>query len=80
MKKLVFTALAAVAFSGVAMANDLAVKEKAAIVLSADCDGIAHDTYYIWYGRGYSEQESREKARAAKADCEANPPKEITEA
>ncbi|WP_139255679.1 hypothetical protein [Flavobacterium fryxellicola] len=78
-----FTALVVVAFSRVAMVGTQEIKEKSSVVLSTVCDAIAYDSYYIWYGRGCSDEVSREKARAAKADCLVTPqpePKKLSEA
>ena len=71
MKKLMFTAIALVAFSGISMASTVEVKVKSNLmVLVGDvCDEIAYDTYYIWVSRGFGEEFSREKAREAKAAC-----------
>lgn len=71
MKKLMFTAIALVAFSGISMASTVEVKvESNLMVLVGDvCDEIAYDTYYIWVSRGFGEEISREKSREAKAAC-----------
>ena len=71
MKKLFFSVIALVAFSGISMASVVEVKvESKSIVLVSDvCDEIAHDTYYIWVSRGFGEELSRDKAREAKAAC-----------
>jgi hypothetical protein len=70
MKKLVFSAVALVAFTFAGMANNNISVEN----LDPKCDNIAHDTYYIWIGNGFSEDTARKKAEEAKADCE----KELT--
>lgn len=46
MKKLVFTAFAVVAFSGVAMANTVEAKEE--VVLVTDCENWAMDFLDNW--------------------------------
>ena len=48
MKKLFFTAIALVAFSGVSMAN-IAEKETklVKVLVSGVCDEIAYDTYWV---------------------------------
>lgn len=70
MKKLFFTAIALVAFSGVSMAN-IAEKETklVKVLVSGVCDEIAYDTYWVWYSRGFGDEFSRAKANAAKAEC-----------
>jgi hypothetical protein len=77
-----------VACSEVASANDYVEKEvqfnngnkQIVILLSKTCDAIAYDTFQIWYGRGFSDEVSREKANTAKSDCESmEKPKELVE-
>ena len=71
MKKLFFTAIALIAFSGVSMASvvEVKVESKSMVFVSDICDEIAYDTYYIWVSRGFGEELSREKAREAKEAC-----------
>lgn len=71
MKKLMFTAIALVAFSGISMASTVEkkVESKSMEFVSDVCDEIAYDTYYIWVNRGFGEELARTKAREAKADC-----------
>ncbi len=69
MKKLIFTAIAMIAFIGIANANT--EKEKnSKLLISNVCDEIAYDTYNIWYGRGFSDEVARKKAKEAKDNCE----------
>lgn len=67
MKKVLFSTIALVAFSFAGMANN----EGKEVVLDPKCDNIARDTYYIWYGNGFSDEVARQKAKEAKDSCEA---------
>lgn len=69
MKKFMFTTIAMIAFMGIANANT--EKEKNSKTLTSNvCDEIAYDTYNIWYGRGFSDEVARKKAKEAKDSCE----------
>jgi hypothetical protein len=70
MKKLLFSAVALVAFSSVSMGNTLNLESNKLIVaLSPACDAIAYDTYHTWYGNGFSDEVARAKAKTAKTEC-----------
>jgi DNA topoisomerase IB len=54
------------------MANKEIDSSNQIILVDSDaCDAIAYDTYHTWYGNGFSDEVAREKALAAKKDCEA---------
>ena len=79
MKKVIFSAIAMIAFVGSSMANDIAevpvkvlnkiqstVKSKAEI----DCDKVAKDVWWSWWGNGFSAETADQKKAQAKKDCE----------
>ncbi len=69
MKKLLFTALAVVAFSGVTMANTVEVKEEVVIDFVEDnCTDVYHETYKEFVDLGL-EEEAASEAFAAYKDC-----------
>ena len=69
MKKLFFTAVAMIAFSGVSMANT--IEEKKEVVL-VSCMEVAMNTYREMEIAGLGEEECQTEANAAYGECISN--------
>lgn len=67
MKKLLFTALAVVAFSGGAMAKTEEVKE--VVVLAGSCDAVCHLAYDLARSEGASHDNADRYADMCYANC-----------
>lgn len=66
MKKLMFTAIALVAFSGVSMAN---TKQNKKIIRKIDCECLRESTYYNAINNGANTQQAFYIAQATYNSC-----------
>ena len=67
MKKLVFTAIAMIAFSGASMANTIEVKEE--VVRRASCMQVSIEVYNELREAGVGTEEAQIEANAAYGEC-----------
>jgi hypothetical protein len=77
MKKLLFSTMAVLAFSVSGMANTVELEEliksessMALTIKAIDCDKVASDVWWSWWGNGFSAETADAKKAQAKKDCE----------
>lgn len=72
MKKFMFSAVALIAFSFAGMANTGGEEklEMKKLILEIDCDKVAKDVWWAWWGNGASAAVADVKKAEAKKACE----------
>ena len=87
MKKFIFSAIAVVAFAGSSVANDIAevrihtsnLIQSIQITSEVDCDKVAKEVWWSWWGNGFSAEFADQKKAQAKKECEDEKKKAIKE-